>query len=187
VRLTGAEKREVIRLVEGSDLSVRQTLQELRVNRATFYTWYRRYQAQGDAGLTAKAPAARRYWNRIPPPVRQRVADAALADPERSPRELAWQLTDRTGHFLSESSVYRILKAHDLITIPAFVVISAADRFQHPTTRPNELWQTDFTYLRVVGWGWYYLSTVLDDYSRYILAWTLTTTMAATDVATTLE
>ena len=119
--------------------------------------------------------------------MRQRVVDAALADPERSPRELAWQLTDRTGHFLSESSVYRILKAHDLITSPAFVVITAADRFQHPTTRPNELWQTDFTYLRVVGWGWYYLSTVLDDYSRYILAWTLTTTMAATDVATTLD
>lgn len=187
MRLTGAEKREVIRLVEGSDLSVRQTLQELGVNRATFYAWYRRYQAQGDAGLTAKPPAARRYWNRIPPPIRQRVVDAALADPERSPRELAWQLTDRTGHFLSESSVYRILKAHDLITSPAFVVITAADRFAHPTTRPNELWQTDFTYLRVVGWGWYYLSTVLDDYSRYILAWTLTTTMAATDVATTLD
>ena len=66
-------------------------------------------------------------------------------------------------------------------------MITAADRFAHPTTRPNELWQTDFTYLRVVGWGWYYLSTVLDDYSRYILAWTLTTTMAATDVATTLD
>ena len=113
MRLTGAEKREVIRLVEESDLSVRQTLQELGVNRATFYAWYRRYQAQGDAGLTAKAPAARRYWNRIPPPVRQRVVAAALADPERSPRELAWQLTDRIGHFLSESSVYRILKAHD--------------------------------------------------------------------------
>ena len=187
MRLTAAEKREVIRLVEGSDLSVRQTLQELRVNRATFYAWYRRYRAEGDAGLVARPPAARRYWNRIPPPIRQRVVDAALAAPEESPRELAWQLTDRTGHFLSESSVYRILKAHDLITSPAFVMITAADRFPHPTTRPNELWQTDFTYLRIVGWGWYYLSTVLDDYSRYILAWTLTTTMAATDVATTLD
>jgi len=187
VRLTAAEKHEVIRLVEGSDLSVRQTLQELRVNRATFYAWYQRYRVEGAAGLVAKRPATRRYWNRIPPPIRQRVVTAALADPERSPRELAWQLTDRTGHFLSESSVYRILKAHDLITSPAFVVITAAAGFSHPTTRPNELWQTDFTYLRIVGWGWYYLSTVLDDYSRYILAWTLTTTMAATDVAATLD
>jgi len=187
VRLTVAEKREVIGLVEGSDLSVRQTLHELRVNRATFYAWYRRYQEDGEAGLAVKPSAARRYWNQIPPAIRQRVVAAALAAPEQSARELAWQLTDRTGHFLSESSVYRILKAHDLITSPAFVVIKAADRFEHPTTRPNELWQTDFTYLRVVGWGWYYLSTVLDDYSRYILAWTLTTTMQATDVMAPLD
>ena len=107
--------------------------------------------------------------------------------PERTPRELAWQFTDREAHFLSESSVYRILKAFDLITSPAFVVLSAGKVFQQPTHRPNELWQTDFTYLHVVGWGWYYLSTVLDDYSRYILAWTLRTSMQAMDVMETLD
>jgi putative transposase len=110
-----------------------------------------------------------------------------LADPERSPRELAWQLTDREGHFLSESSVYRILKAYDLIPSPAFIVLSASTSFRHPTHRPNELWQTDFTYLQVVGWGWYYLSTVLDDYARYIIAWALRTSMQAADVIETLE
>ena len=83
--------------------------------------------------------------------------------------------------------MYRILKAYDLITSPAFVVLAAAKTFAHPTHRPNELWQTDFTYLHVVGWGWYYLSTVLDDYSRYILAWTLRPTMHATDVMETLD
>ena len=133
-------------------------------------------------GRAARPPAARRPWNRIPPRVRQQVVDLALAVPERTPRELAWQFTDREGHFLSESSVYRILKAFDLITSPAFVVLSAGKVFQQPTHRPNELWQTDFTYLHVGGWGWYYLSTVLDDYSRYILAWTLRTSMQATDV-----
>ena len=75
----------------------------------------------------------------------------------------------------------------DLITSPAYVVLSAAKTFAHPTHRPNELWQTDFTYLQVVGWGWYYLSTVLDDYSRYILAWTLRTSMQASDVTETLD
>jgi len=187
MRLTAAEKVEVIRLVEGSDLSVRRTLAELGVHRSTFYAWYRRYAEEGAPGLVPKQPAAHRVWNRIPPAVREDVVAAALADPERSPRELAWQLTDQTGHFLSESSVYRILKAADLITSPAFILIRAADRFAHPTRRPNELWQTDFTYLKVVGWGWYYLSTVLDDYSRYILAGTLTTTMQATDVMATLD
>jgi putative transposase len=187
VRLTAAEKAEVIRLVEGSDLSVRRTLAELGVHRSTFYAWYRRHAEDGAAGLVARRPAAQRYWNRIPPVVRGHVITAALADPERSPRELAWQLTDRTGHFLSESSVYRIRKAADLITSPAFILIHAADRVVPPTRRPNELWQTDVTYLQVVGWGWYYLSSVLDDYSRYILAWTLTTTMQASDVMTTLD
>ena len=104
--------------------------------------------------------------------------EAALADPAQSPRE---------RHFLSESSVYRILKAEDLITSPAYVVLSAAKTFAHPTHRPNELWQTDFTCLQVVGWGWYYLSTVLDDYSRYIVAWTLRTSMQASDVTDTLD
>ena len=187
MRHTAAEKAELIRLVEGSDLSVRQTVQELRLSRSTFYTWYRRYIQRGQAGLTPTPVAARRHWNRIPPRVRQQVVEAALADPERSPRELAWQFTDREGHFLSESSAYRILKAADLITSPAYVVLSAAKTFAHPTHRPNELWQTDFTYLQVVSWGWYYLSTVLDDYSRYILAWTLRTSMQASDVTETLD
>ena len=177
----------MIRLVEGSDLSVRRTLRELGVSRSAFYAWYERYREHGDAGLEPRKPARRRHWNRIPDRERKQVVRAALADPDRSPRELAWQLTDRTGRFISESSVCRILKAHDLITSPAYVLMRAADRFEHPTRGPNELWQTDFTYLRVVGWGWYYLSTVLDDYSRYILAWTLGTTMKASDVAETLD
>ncbi len=78
----------------------------------------------------------------------------ALEQTELSPRELACRITDRERYFLSESSVYRILKAYDLVTSPAYVVMSASDRFEHPTRCPNELWQTDFTYLRVVGWGW---------------------------------
>ena len=47
--------------------------------------------------------------------------------------------TDTKGYFASEASVYRLLKAHDLITSPAFVVIKAADAFQDPTTAPNQL------------------------------------------------
>jgi len=185
--MTATEKREAIRLVEESDLPVRRTLREIQIPPATFYRWYRRFAEAGMDGLQPRPSAARRYWNRIPAAIRQRVVDLALAAPERTPRELAWQFTDREGHFLSESSVYRILKAYDLITSPAFIVLAAGKTFQHPTHRPNELWQTDFTYLHVVGWGWYYLSTVLDDYSRYILAWTLRLSMTATDVMETLD
>jgi putative transposase len=94
--------------------------------------------------------------------------------------------TDRERSYVSEASVYRLLRAEGLLTTPAFIVIKAAQRFANPTTAVNQLWQTDFTYLKVTGWGWYYLSTVLDDYSRYIVAFKLCTTMAAADVPATL-
>ena len=110
----------------------------------------------------------------------------ALDEPNLSPRELAVRFTDTERYFVSEASVYRMLKAHDLITSPAFIVIKAADEFKDKTTAPNQLWQTDFTYLKVIGWGWFYLSTVLDDFSRYIVAWKLCTTMKAGDVTDTL-
>src|SRR3979490_1660245 len=65
--------------------------------------------------------------------------------------------------------------------------MKAADEFKDKTTAPNELWQTDFTYLKVIGWGYYYLSTVLDDFSRYIIAWKLSTGMSHADVQDTLN
>jgi hypothetical protein len=73
-----------------------------------------------------------------------------------------------------------------LITSPAFIVIKTADEFKDKTTAPNQLWQTDFTYLKLIGWGWFYLSTILDDFSRYIIAWKPCTTRRAQDVTDTL-
>jgi putative transposase len=187
MRYSQAEKMEIIRLVEESSLSVRRTLEELDVNRSTFYGWYERYRAGGYDALANRKPSVRRFWNRIPESEKDRVVRIALERPEESPRQLAWHITDSEGYFISESSVYRILKAFDLVTSPAYTVLSAADKFANPTTRVHELWQTDFTYFKVVGWGWYYLASVLDDYSRYIIAWKLYTTMAAVDVKDLLE
>ena len=119
--------------------------------------------------------------------MKRKVVDLALKETELSPRELAVTFTDQERYFVSESTVYRTLKAHDLITSPAFIVLKAADEFQHKTTGISQLWQTDFTYLKVIGWGWFYLSTILDDYSRYIVSWKLCTTMRAEDVTDTLD
>jgi len=187
MRLSVSEKREIIRVVEESALGVKRTLRELDINRSTFYDWYRRYRAGGDEALAPTPSQERRFWNAIPPWVRKQVVETALDHLDKSPRELAWYLTDTRGYFISESSVYRILKVNNLITSPAYTVLSAKETFDQPTTRVNQLWQTDFTYLKVVHWGWYYLSTVMDDYSRYILAWRLCSTMTAQDVTATLD
>jgi putative transposase len=138
-------------------------------------------------GLRPPASQQRRFWNQIPAEERERVIELALARPELTSRELACHITDNEGWYISESSVYRILKAQDLVTSPNYIVLSAHDKFPQPTRRVHQLWQTDFTYMRVVGWGWYYLGTVLDDYSRYVIAWRLFTGMSADDVQELLD
>jgi putative transposase len=187
MRYPATEKLEIIRLVERSHLPAKRTLEMLGIPRTTFYRWYDRHLAFGEAGLNDRRPHPGRVWNRIPDEIRERIVRLALDETELSPRELAVRFTDTERHFVSEASVYRILKAHDLITSPAFVVVKASDEFRDKTTRSNRMWQTDFTYLKVIGWGWYYLSTILDDFSRYVIAWKLCTTMRAKDVTETLE
>jgi transposase InsO family protein len=187
MRYPASEKLEIIQLVEQSHLPVKRTLEKLGIARATFYHWYDRYQTSGPEALDDRSPRPDRVWNRIPDDVRERIRTLALDEPALSPRELAVRFTDTEGYFVSEASVYRLLKAFDLIASPAFIVVKAADEFKDKTTAPNQLWQTDFTYLKVIGWGWFYLSTVLDDFSRYIIAWKLCTTMKAEDVVATLD
>ena len=187
MRYPASEKLEIIRLVERSHLPVRRTLDKLGIPSTTFYRWYDRYRAFGEVGLEDRTSGPGRVWNRIPDDVRQQIVEMALDEPELSPRELAVTFTDTKGYFVSEASVYRLLKAHDLVTSPAFIVIKAANEFKDKTTAPNQLWQTDFTYFKIIGWGWFYLSTILDDFSRYIIAWKLCTAMKAEDVTDTLE
>jgi transposase InsO family protein len=187
MRYPASEKLEIIRLVEQSHLPVKRTLTKLGVPRATFYRWYDLYQAGGPEALDDRSPRPDRVWNRIPDEVRERIRMLALDEPALSPRELAVRFTDTESYFVSEASVYRLLKSLALIASPAYIVVKAADEFKDKTTAPNQLWQTDFTYLKVIGWGWYYLSTVLDDFSRYIIAWRLCTSMAAGDVTATLD
>ncbi len=187
MRYPASEKLEIIRTVEASHLPTRQTLKMLGIPSSTYYDWYARWRDGGIDGLADRSPRPGSVWNRIPDTVRGDVVDFALEHEDLTPRELAVKYTDEKRYFVSESSVYRILSAEDLITAPAHVVIKAADEFRDKTTRPNELWQTDFTYLKVIGWGWFYLSTILDDYSRYIIAWKLCTTMKAADVTDTLD
>ena len=146
MRYPASEKLEIIRLVERSHLPVRRTLDKLGVSRPTFYRWYDLYRRFGEVGLEDHWAGPRRVWNRVPEAIQGQVIDLALERPELSPRELAVTFTDERKYFVSEASVYRLLKAHDLITSPAYVVIKAADEFKDKTTAINQLWQTDFTY-----------------------------------------
>ncbi len=187
MRYSASEKLEIIRTVEDSALGINRTLRQLGIPKSTFYCWYDRFLTGGAEALTDRKPVSMASWNKVADEQRQALLELALEQPDLSPRELAVRFTDERQDFVSESTVYRILKAHDLVTSPAWIVLKAADHFDQPTTAINQLWQTDFTYLKVTGWGWYDLSTVMDDYSRYILSWRLCQTMSAREVTATLK
>ncbi len=126
MRYPPSEKLEIIRLVEHSHLPARRTLTQLGIPRTSFYRWYDRYLTGGPEALEDRRSRPGWVWNRIPDEVRDRIVQLALKETDLSPRELAVRFTDTQGYFVSESSVYRLLKAHDLITSPAFIVVKAA-------------------------------------------------------------
>ena len=179
MRFSQSEKMEIIQIVQDSELGINRTLRELDIHKSTFYQWYGKYHDKGYDGLAPKKRSANSH--------RQKVVEISLDLPELSPRELAFHITDNRGFFISESSVYRILKERGLITSPAHLVMRADEEFKDKTTRVNQMWQTDFTYFKIIGWGWYYLSTILDDFSRYIVSWELCKSMTSKDAERSIE
>ncbi|MVX36047.1 helix-turn-helix domain-containing protein, partial [Myroides sp. LoEW2-1] len=187
MRLTAAEKYELIQSVTTSELGVKKTLEEFGIPKSSFYKWYKRYLEKGYDGLEKSKRISNRQWNSIPESQQNLVVEIALEYPELSSRELAYKITDEQGIYISESSVYRILKKRDLIPAPNHILIEASNEFKDKTQFVHQMWQTDFTYFKIIGWGWYYLSTILDDYSRYIIHWELCDSMEANDVKRTVE
>lgn len=163
--MTAEQRQEVLALVAQSPHTVAATLAEIGVSKSTFYRW--RAQGQG------KDRSVRIPWNRLRPQERETIVLEALCQPHLGCRELACRLTDEGSFSVSEATVYRVLKEQGLISDRAPERAPAGKEFRHKTRRINELWQSDATRLFVPGWGHYWLVSVLDDYSRRILAWDL--------------
>lgn len=165
--MTAQERRQFVSLVAKSPHTVQATLRELGVSRSTYYRW--RGALQGSKTRQRLHGA----WNGLRPQERAVILQEAHAQSGMSARELAYWLCDHADFSVSESTVYRVLKAEGLLPDRRPEHQPAAKEFRHKTQRPNEMWQSDATRFLVPGWGHYWLVSVLDDYSRKILSWAL--------------
>jgi len=161
--MSGVEQATILVSVAASPLSKRQVLKNLGVPKSTYYRWLRRPRLDDRPG---GGPAP---WNRLSPPEEQAVLEVARRSPELSCRQLAAWITDNRGFSVSESTVYRILRREGLVK-SAEMQLKADKEYHRKTTSPHQMWATDASYFKVIGWGYYYLVTVMDDYSRFVLA-----------------
>jgi len=166
--MSSTDKTAILAQVENRCRGKRQTLLTMGIPRSTYYRW-----RQGRPRTRRGRP-----WNRITPNEERRILAVAREYPDLSSRQLAAWITDREGFAVSESTVYRILKREGLVKRQE-IQPTAANEYHTKTTCPHQMWATDASYFRVVGWGYYYLVTVMDDYSRFILGWKLQKDMSA--------
>ena len=167
--MSPGEKATILARVETLTWRKRKALAELGIARSSYYRWRR-----GRSG----AKERKRPWNRITPNEERRMLAVAREFPDLSSRQLSALITDNEGFAVSESSGYRILRREGLVKRQETQVM-AADEYHNKTRRPHQMWATDASYFRVVGWGYYYLVTVMDDYSRFILGCKLQKDMSA--------
>jgi len=165
------QREDLIKKVELKEGHRMHILGDLGIPRSTYYKWRRTYDDDGIIGLARTKPKAKRIWNRLSIDERNRVIEVARLHPELPSRLLAVKITDEEAFSVSESTVYRILKENNLIAPRPLPEMPAKKEWQHKTTRPDELWQTDATNVFVVGWGYYKLIPVEDDYSRKIVGY----------------
>ncbi len=173
--MSAVGKAEILALVSRSGLPRSRALAQLRLPRSTYYRWLKRL---AEGRLKDKKGGSPIPWNKLRPEEEARILAQARASPELSCRQVALTITDSGGAYLSESTVYRVLKKAGLVKPAEIIGFKAAKEYRHKTSRPNELWASDCCHLKVIDWGWYYLVSVMDDYSRFILAWDLKADMA---------
>jgi putative transposase len=184
--MDGQMKEDLIAKVELQRGRRLKILQELKIPRSTYYKWRKAYQESGIEGLK-KLRSQRRIWNRLSAGEVKKVLEIARMNPELSSRLLAVKITDEEDFSISEATVYRILKGNGLIYPKPLAEMPAQKQWRHKTTRADELWQCDATNLFVVGWGYYKLIVVEDDFSRKIIVSDVRPDESAFSLSDTLE
>ena len=175
--MSAGDKAMILAQVENQSRGKRQALMALGIPKSSYYRWRR---GQSDSG------SRKRPWNQITTEEESKILTVARESPDLSSRQLAVWITDNASFAVSESTVYRILRREGLVKRQEQQLV-AGKEYRIKITRSHQMWATDASYFRVVGWGYYYLVTVLDDYSRFILSWKLQKDMSANSLIEVIQ
>ena len=184
-RFSAQVKQEVLDLVEltreRTGWTLGRILGKLALSKSRYHGWQRRARREK---LEDSATMKGERLDQLLSEEKRSVTAYARSHPRDGYRRLAWQMIDEDVAFLSPSSVYRVLNEADLLSR-----WKRSARVGEPPpkpVRPNERWHTDIMYLRVED-SWYFLVTVIDAYSRYVVYWDLRSSMTAADVRLVIQ
>ncbi len=184
---TAEEKFEIIQIVGQSAVRATLTLKTLGILHCTYLNWIKKFNVGGLEALRHRNLGTSVRWNCVPDNICKQIIKMAIGEPNLGARLIALRFIDEHEYFISQAFVYRLMKKHGLIKVAKNIPTSASAEFKYKPNSVNELWQTDFTTFRIKGFGHYYLSTILDDFSRYIIAWKFCKKISTENAIETLE
>ena len=146
----------------------------LGVNRSKFYEWQRRYgKANEHNGLMP-----RDFW--LNPWEREAIIGYFIAHPDEGYRRLTYMMMDEDLVAVSPATTYRTLKKAGLLSRRTVKKSKKGTGFEQPL-KPHEHWHIDIMYVNLSG-TFYYMCSVLDGFSRYVVHWEIGETMKEEDV-----
>lgn len=182
-KFTAEEKIRIVLEDFRRDISIRDWCYREGIQPSTYYDWLKDFREAGKDRLTretvrdatrTKVPDIKRENARLKQLVELSLQMYLL---KKRPY-LVWKVTDSGHTYVSGSTVYRILKREGLIKPAEIIGFKTAKKYRHKTKRPNEFWASDCCHPRVIDGDCYYLETVMDDFSHFILSWYLKIDMA---------
>jgi transposase InsO family protein len=173
---------EVQQACQRSGWPAKKTLAALGIPRRTYYRWLKE-EAWARALPVEPVEPVQPYEALAEE--KQAVLDYARKHPELRHRELAWRMVDEDVVCLSPSTVYRILKAANLVC-PWRRRRKRRREEDEKATRPNQRWSTDVMQVQV-GEGTYFVVSFMDEYSRYVVHWEMAPGMDGVTLSTAAQ
>lgn len=163
---------DILRFIQASPWPVKKALEVLGLARSTIYDWLNRYRRDGFRGLVGLPRSPIIPENKLLESERAQIIATTKALPLEGYRKVA-SYVEREGVYVSPTTVYRVLSKAGLLLKRKLRRSTAGDRYVQEPTRPGELWATDISYIFFEGFGFFYLFSVLDTFSRYVVHWEL--------------